>query len=145
LRQATKAEQTQAQKFLRKRLEMIIKSTACPKQPDSSSDSDDDNCQYLSKYVNNPRMSRKQDKLTRYLKFDHRETNPTDILEFWRTMVDSLPVLTKVAFHILTLPAMFANVEWSFSDAGQTISERRSNISPDVINDIYFFAFNKKK
>jgi hAT family C-terminal dimerisation region len=144
LRQATKAEQTQAQKFLRRRIEMIIKSTASPEQSASSSDSDDNNRHYLSKYTDNPPISRKQDELTRYLKFDHRETSSNDILEFWSTMADSLPTLAKVAFQILTIPATSANVERSFSAAGQVISERRSNISPDLVNDILFLRSTKK-
>ncbi|CAF1536192.1 unnamed protein product [Rotaria sordida] len=89
LRQATKAEQTQAQKLLR-RIEMITKSTASPEQSASSSDSDD-NRHYLSKYVDNPPASRKQYELACYLKFDHRETSSNDVLEFWSMMADSLP------------------------------------------------------
>jgi hypothetical protein len=123
---------------------MITKSTASPEQSASSSDSDDDNRHYLSKYVDNPPTSRKQDELTRYLKFDHRETNSNDALEFWSTMGDSLPTLSKVAFQILAVPATSANVERSFSAAGQIVSERRSNISSDLVNDILLLRSTKK-
>ncbi|CAF1429726.1 unnamed protein product [Rotaria sordida] len=143
LRQATKSEQTQAQKLLRRRIEMITKSTASPEQSASSSDSDD-NRHYLSKYVDNPPTSRKQDELARYLKFDHGETSSNDVFKFWSTMADSLPTLTKVAFQILTVPATSANVECSFSAGGQIISERRSNISPDLVNDILFLRSTTK-
>jgi hypothetical protein len=51
--------------------------------------SDDDDRHYLSKYVHNPPISRKLDDLTRYLKFDHCETNSNDTLEFWSSMADS--------------------------------------------------------
>jgi hypothetical protein len=131
-------------KFLRRRIEMITKLTASPEQSASSSGSDDDNRHYLSKYVDNSPILKKQDELTRYLKFEHRETSSNDVLEFWNTMADSLPALTKVAFQILTVPATSANVERSFSAAGQIVSERRSNISPDSVNDILFLRSTKK-
>ncbi len=87
---------------------------------------------------------KKQDELTSYLKFDHRETNSNDVLEFWSTMGDSLPALTKVAFQILTIPATPANVERSFSAAGQIVYERRFNISRDLVNDILLLRSIKK-
>ncbi len=79
-----------------------------------------------------------------YLKFDRRETNSSDILQFWKTIADSLPALSKVAAQILIVPAAFANDERLFSAAGQIISERRSNISPDVVNNILFLRSAKK-
>lgn len=78
------------------------------------------------------------------LKFEHREMNSSDVLEFWSSMADSLPILAKVAFQILAIPASSASVERSFSAAGQVVSERRSNISPDLVNDILFLRSTKK-
>ncbi|CAF4979258.1 unnamed protein product, partial [Rotaria sp. Silwood1] len=86
LRQATKEEQTRTQKYLRKRLEGITQSVASSALTHSDSDDDHDNRDYLARYVDNPPISRKQDEVFRYLKFDHRETNTSDILEFWKTM-----------------------------------------------------------
>jgi hypothetical protein len=59
-------------------------------------------------------------------------------------MADFLPNLSKVASQILTIPATSANVERSFSAAGQVISERRSSISPDLVDDILFLRSAKK-
>ena len=123
---------------------MITKSTASPERTSSSSNSDDDNRHYLLTYADNSPPTRKQDELTRYLKFDHPETNSNDVLEFWSTMANCLSTLRKVAFQILTVPATSANVEHSFSASDQIISERRLNISPDLVNDILFLALNKK-
>ncbi|CAF5107615.1 unnamed protein product, partial [Rotaria sp. Silwood1] len=86
LRQATKEEQTRTQKYLRKRLEGITQSVASSALTHSDSDDDHDNRDYLARYMDNPPVSRKQDEVFRYLKFDHRETNTSDILEFWKTM-----------------------------------------------------------
>jgi hypothetical protein len=59
-------------------------------------------------------------------------------------MADSLHTLSKVAFQILAVPATSANVERSFSAAGQIVSERRSNISSDLVNDILLLRSTKK-
>ena len=49
---------------------------------------------YVEVSVDNPEVSGKQDELTRYVRFDHRETNTNDIVNFWKTMIDSLQSLT---------------------------------------------------
>jgi hypothetical protein len=144
LREATKSEQTQAQRYVKKRLQAITQSVASSAQANSSSSDDDDNRHYLSKYVDNPRISKKQDELSQYLKMDHRETNANDILSFWKTMADSLPNLARVASQILTVPGTSSSVERSFSVSGQIISERRSSISPDLVDDILFLRSVKK-
>ncbi|CAF4636549.1 unnamed protein product, partial [Rotaria sp. Silwood1] len=87
LRQATKEEQTRPQKYLRKRLEGITQSVASSVLMRSDSDDDHDNRDYFARYVDNPPISRKKDEISRYLKFDHCETNTSDILEFWKTMI----------------------------------------------------------
>jgi hypothetical protein len=131
---------------LKKRLQAITQSVASSAQANSSSSDDDDNHHYLSKYVDDPRISKKRDELSQYLKMDYRETNTNDILSFWKTMADSLPNLAKVASQILTVPGTSASVERSFSVSGQIISERRSSISPDVVDDILFLrSVNKMK
>ncbi len=75
---------------------------------------------------------------------DHRETNTNDILSCWKTMADSVPNLDKVVLQILTVPGILLNVERSFSVSGQIISERRSSISPDLVDGILFLRSVKK-
>ena len=53
-------------------------------------------------------------------------------------MAKFLPSMTKLAFQVLTVPATSAGVERSFSAVRQVVSERRSNISPDGVDDIAF-------
>ena len=79
-----------------------------------------------------------------YPKFVHREIDPNVILGFWKTMADSLPNLAKAASQILTVPTTSASVERAFSAAGQVISEHRSKISPDLVDDILFLRSTKK-
>ncbi len=75
---------------------------------------------------------------------DYHETNNNDILGFWKTMADSLPNLAKVASQILTVPGTSSSVERSFTASGQIISERRSSISPDLVDDILFLRSVKQ-
>ncbi|CAF4798661.1 unnamed protein product, partial [Rotaria sp. Silwood2] len=124
----------------------ITQSVASSALTRSDSDDDHDNRDYLARYVDNPPISCKQDEVSRYLKFDHYERNTSDILEFWKTMAYIFPSLAKVAFQILTAPATSANVERSFSAAGQVVSERRSNVSshvPDGITSLHSIKKNK--
>lgn len=144
MRQATREEQIQGQKYLRKRVGSIAQVATSSAPTDSNSDDDNENRDYLAKYIDNPPVSRKQDEVSRYLRFEHFEANKSNVLEFWNKMTDSFPCLCKVAFQILAIPATSASVERSFSAAGQVVSERRSNISPDVVNDIVFLRSIEK-
>ena len=49
---------------------------------DSDSDDDNENCHYLLRYVDNVWTSWKQDKLTRYLRFENHKTNTKNVLDF---------------------------------------------------------------
>ena len=146
LRRATKAEQVQAQKYVKKRLETVMKLTdiSAPVDDNSSDDNNDEVHHYLLKYEDDPRTSRKQDEISQYLKLEHRETSANDLFGFWKAIANTLPNLSKVAAQILNIPATSANVERSFSVAEQIISERRSSISPDLVDDILFLRSAKK-
>ena len=117
---ATKEEQSRAQKYLRERLEGIVQSAASSPliYNDIDDDHDHDNEDYFARYVDNPPTSRKQDEVSRYLNFEHRERSTHDILKFWKTMAKFLPLLTKLALQVLAVPAASASVERSFSAVG---------------------------
>jgi hypothetical protein len=63
------------------------------------------------------------------------EYNP---LSFWKTKQASYPVLAKVAARILATPATSGAVEREFSFTGNVITQKRSRLSPDTVNDIVF-------
>ena len=109
-RQATKEERSRTQKFLRKRLEDIIQAAVSSPFISNDSDGDQDNEDYLARCVDNPPISRKQDEVSRYLKFDHRERSTPDKLKFWKTMAIFFPSLTKFAFQMLSASATSASV-----------------------------------
>lgn len=69
------------------------------------------------------------------------EYNP---LSFWEKMHSSYPALAKVAARVLAVPAASAAVEREFSLAGNIITQKRSKLSPDAVNDMVFNHSYKK-
>jgi hypothetical protein len=63
------------------------------------------------------------------------EYNP---LSFWKKRHASYPVLAKVAARVFAVPATSAAVEREFSLTGNIITQKRSKLSPDTVNDIVF-------
>ncbi|CAM4851169.1 unnamed protein product [Rotaria magnacalcarata] len=53
-------------------------------------------------------------------------------------MHSSYPALSKIAARIFSVPASSAAVEREFSLAGNIITQKRSKLSPDVVNDMVF-------
>lgn len=72
-------------------------------------------------------------KLTKWTSSDNENENP---LDFWKEQENVLPNLSKLAKKIFCVPASSAAVERAFSSAGVIITQRRSNISPAIVNDI---------
>jgi hypothetical protein len=63
------------------------------------------------------------------------EYNP---LSFWKKKHASYPVLAKVAARVFAVPATSAAVEREFSFSGNIITQKRSRLSPDTVNDMVF-------
>ena len=49
-----------------------------------------------------------------------------DPIQYWVNKVDSYPLLSPIACHILTTPASTAPVEWTFSVSGKATKGRRN-------------------
>jgi hypothetical protein len=76
------------------------------------------------------------DKTTSEINDDRvEEYNP---LSFWKKRYTSYPVLAKVAARVFAVPATSAAVEREFSFSGNIITQKRSKLSPDTVNDIVF-------
>lgn len=71
--------------------------------------------------------------LERYLTTDIEEVS--DVLAWWRAHQATYPVLSQMAFDVLAVPAMSAEVERLFSSAGLVITERRARTLPDLAED----------
>ena len=71
------------------------------------------------------------------------QMQPNDnILDWWQVKSPSLPHLSTVAKEILSIPASSAESERSFSVAGSTVSQRRTALDSDNLEDILFVHFN---
>ena len=61
-----------------------------------------------------------------------------DLLTYWRERTQKWPKLSSVARKYLAIPASSTSSERSFSIAGLTINDRRSQLSSDVVDDLLF-------
>ena len=81
----------------------------------------------------------KAGELDRYLRMNiediYKQSNP---LTFWREHQQKFPALSLLARRLFSIPVTSAAVERQFSSAGLTISQRRSSLDPDTVNNILF-------
>jgi hypothetical protein len=59
-------------------------------------------------------------------------------LVFWKANQNNLPLLSKLARMIHCIPATTSSVEREFSAGGLVVTERRSSIKPENLNNILF-------
>ncbi|CAF3486506.1 unnamed protein product [Rotaria socialis] len=81
----------------------------------------------------------RNDELDKYLKMNieeiHKIPNP---LPFWKHYQQKFPCLSLLARRLFSIPVTSAAVERSFSAAGPAVTERRSSLDPQTLNDILF-------
>ncbi|CAF2972397.1 unnamed protein product [Rotaria sp. Silwood2] len=99
-------------------------------------DPDDDDGAYD---INSTTNTVKNDELERYLRMNiediYKQSNP---LPFWRDHQKKFPGLALLARRLFSIPVTSAGVERQFSSAGFTITQRRSSLDPDTLNDVLF-------
>ena len=59
-------------------------------------------------------------------------------LIFWHHHQEKFPYLAKLARRLYSIPATSACVERQFSADGLLISERRSSLNPDTVENVLF-------
>jgi hypothetical protein len=64
------------------------------------------------------------------------------LTEFWSDYKDTFPVLALVARFVLSVPASSAKSESVFSDAGNTLSSKRSRLDPSNVNKLMVIKSN---
>ena len=88
------------------------------------------------------RSKLKNDELDQHLRMTiddiYKQSNP---LPFWKDHEQKFPCLSLLARRLFSIPVTSAAVEQSFSAAGLAITERRSALDPDTVNDILFVRF----
>jgi len=81
------------------------------------------------------------DEIMRYLQCSN-EPKATDPLVWWRDHTTNYPILSKLARKYLSIPATSVPSKRLFSDAGNHISSKRTQLSPDLVNRILFLKCN---
>lgn len=80
-----------------------------------------------------------EDEVETYLSMQiENETIGDNPLPFWKANQKKLPKLAKIARKIHSIPATTACVEREFSASGLVVTERRSALNPDSVNNIIF-------
>ena len=81
------------------------------------------------------RVATKEDDYTRYIKyFDPATWKPVhDVVGWWEQHRNDYPILSRLAFDVLSIPGMSAEVERVFSQAGRLITDARNGMSDDTI------------
>jgi len=78
------------------------------------------------------------DEVSQYLAMRVSHESTVSVLEWWEGHEAELPKLAKVVRRILSILASSAPSEHAFSAAGLTISQRRTTLDSDTVNNILF-------
>lgn len=76
-----------------------------------------------------------KDEMEKYFNMDV-PSDCKDLLQWWKTHSTSLPKLSAIAKKVLCIPASSAASERNFSRAGLIVTDRRSHIDPDHVNNL---------
>jgi hypothetical protein len=73
-----------------------------------------------------------------YLSSPDCTTGATDVLEYWQGKADTWKKPSRVALSLLRVPASSTSSARSFSLAGRTLDDRRSQLSGDTVDGLLF-------
>ena len=65
-----------------------------------------------------------------------------NVLEFWKLQEKQLPRLTQFSREILGIQASSISSERLFSNAGNILTEKRTNLSAEKLDDLLFLMWN---
>ena len=83
------------------------------------------------------------DEVTNYLSLP-LVSETEDPLDWWRMRSQNFPKLAKFAHKYLAIPAIFVSNERLFSDAGNLISAKRTNLDTKLAGQMLFLKRNIK-
>ena len=113
--------------------------------PNAIDDEEDDDDDDDAKSVEYSLPMAKSDELNKYLsmKVDMNQYS-SDVLMFWKSNCEEFPHLSKVARQIHSIPATSAGVERQFSSAGLILTERRTSLDPEQLDNVLFIRAVEK-
>jgi len=77
----------------------------------------------------------------------HIENNTLNngLLSWWRGHAAAFAILARVVHCVLAHPAASAKSECNFSDAGNTLTHKRNQLSPNIVDTLLFMRSNIAK
>ena len=104
-----------------------------------------------SKHINQPQSSNSYQEIENYLNSDYSDIRHNedgldhiDVLSFWQENRHTFPQLAKLAKIICAIPASNTIVERLFSTAKYVITDKRTHLQSEKINQILFLQKNLK-
>ena len=91
-------------------------------------------------------MITKEEKVMREVDtyWEEKQYPGVDPLVWWKVKAKDFPNVSKVARHILAVPASSVSSERIFSLAGNLVDHNQSQLAPDTVNVLIFFDKNMK-
>jgi len=90
----------------------------------------------FSQYYDSSSDEGEEDEIDLYMKSKVPKDKDLDVLQWWKDHKHEYPKLALLCAYYLAILASSASSEREFSAAGQTINERRTNLSPETIDNI---------
>ena len=119
-----------------------------PQQPANtqwatSSKNNDDDDDFFKVLENNENLfnNEEEDEVLHYIKLQQIDITE-DPLKWWDINKSSFKILSQLAKKYLSIPASSVPSERLFSDAGNYISAKRTQLSPELVNQVLFLKRN---
>ena len=100
--------------------------------------------QRMETQLQQDRLSAVKREMMRYESFSIPSKN-VNILHWWRDHEKVLPLLSKLAKKVLTVPASSSKSERVFSTGGNFVTSKRNKIAPKKVEDLILIKENKSK
>lgn len=83
------------------------------------------------------------DKVAAYMEFKTPKDKDGTFVRCFVVLEGTFPNLSRIAPNVLAIPKASAASEWDFSTAGFIIQERRTQLNPETVDDIFFLHSNQ--
>lgn len=77
-----------------------------------------------------------RDELEKYLSLSIPYTETFDVLEWWQAHKNEFPILYSLMLKYFSIPSSSAQSEREFSQAGNIVTDKRSNLNPQKVENL---------